>query len=646
MTPNNHRADDTPLPNADTMTTAQSSQNLAVPELRPCFATLVIGPSQARLPKDSTALSNIEEKLEKLIGSLNEMFRLRSQSSQIPYKASERKNSSVMRVVTGLCTGTGTIARNAGKKLNLPTWVLCENREFEALADTEDKNNFLIFDDNLIQYRSAQRISAKNELAISASDLILLIWDGEASSLKNQDADEILRHAILAGRPIIWMNYEANSFILQKEAWQENVKVALSTDALTPLQIRSFFAPATDSSLDQVIDLIVDPVAAQQKYLSNYHSVKFLKNYFFETSYSQFFSKFAGRLDKLITAAFTGASVRVALTSDATHSWYGVEPRDLKGFGAFIKEPQSLKERFNWSDRIANIAAGFHRDLTWVLYLFAALAVFSAIAGSIKLWPGGNSIFWSLFELLLISAIAALVLISRRAKWHSKWLSHRFLAEQLRYARAGLPFAVFQKPLVLSPYKVERDSRGELKIHLRSAEQWILQRQLIEVALPEANSPGAFHFSRHAVEATLYLQKILDGQIKYHQASHRKYHKLAHKLHTLTSIFFAITFAAVISHLFWHPEWLLLFTGALPAFAAAIHGIITQNELRKLDLLSSAMARELKNISEAIDEALKERDSTQWLRLRGLAAKAIGAMSNVSEEWHDLIREREATLPA
>lgn len=622
------------------------SNALTAPNLVATFSVLVAGQRHEPLSEASAQFEQIQYKLQSLLQTLSNLFIKTVAASDLPYDYSPDCANPVMRIVTDAATDTDRMVHKSAKALGIPAWLLCQTTDLTSASSLVDFKNVIVFENSEDQFDRQINLSVRDELALSASDIVILVWDGDASRRRTDGIVQILRNAVLVGRPVIWIDNEAITRIITSSALCENIKIMLSTNALDPYKLKEFFTPLTDRNLGLLVNLIVDPIKAHHKHELAGTAIGDLKAYFRPCFPLHFINRFAGRIDKVITAILIGSSLRGALKKDSTLTWYGVQPSDLDGRGAFLKEPKSLKDRFEWSDRLANIAAGFHRDLTWLLYLFAALAVFSAIAGSVKLWPGGNSALWALIELGLICSISALVLISRKMRWHSEWLSNRFLAEQLRYTRAGLPFAAFQKPSILSPFRVEKTCDGELQIQLESAEQWILRRQLIEIALPEGNTPEPFNYDKHRIEAALYIREILQGQIQYHRAAHHRYHKLTHKLHRLTTSFFIVTFVAVVSHLFWHPEWLLLFTGALPAFAAAIHGVITQNELRQLELLSSSMVRELSNIADLIDEALMSTDSAQWLRLRSLAARATSAMSNVSEEWHDLIREREATLPA
>ena len=92
--------------------------------------------------------------------------------------------------------------------------------------------------------------------------------------------------------------------------------------------------------------------------------------------------------------------------------------------------------------------------------MLATLAVFAAVAGAIQLWVGDHSAFWAVLELISISLVITLLWQAKDQQWHSNWTGNRFVAEQLRYARMGMPLLAVAKSLHQASSTVSADRNG------------------------------------------------------------------------------------------------------------------------------------------------------------------------------------------
>ena len=124
-------------------------------------------------------------------------------------------------------------------------------------------------------------------------------------------------------------------------------------------------------------------------------------------------------------------------------------------------------------------------------------------------------------------------------------------------------------------------------------------------------------------------------------------HVAAHRLQLATLLMFIMTTVAVLLHFVLHADWLLIFTAALPAIAAALHGIKVQLEFERLAASSKQMAAVLAEIVSAVEFASysSETDYLQWLRLRSLIAGASTLLAGAANRWEDVVRHRRVGLP-
>jgi hypothetical protein len=335
--------------------------------------------------------------------------------------------------------------------------------------------------------------------------------------------------------------------------------------------------------------------------------------------------------------------------TDPTVCWFGVGRDDLPSArDTLVAEPEGIRERFEWSDSLANVAAGAHRDTIWVLYIFSPAAVFAAVAGAIQLWVGAHDSFWAMVELSAIGSIIALVALASRRDWHGTWLSHRLMAEQLRYMRMGYPLLMFLSPLTSARRFPENLNDSSGKPILDEFEHWILRRSIVAAGAPITVDLAPFHPHNHAQALCKYVLDVMDGQIGYHQKTHHELHIMAHRLHRVTQIAFGLTAVAVLGHFFIHSSWLILFTAALPSLGAAMHGLISSHEMERISGISQATERQLRSIRASLLRVEAGTDTTPyaWLRIRYLAGQAAQVMSQVNEQWQKLLEHRSTGLPA
>ena len=94
------------------------------------------------------------------------------------------------------------------------------------------------------------------------------------------------------------------------------------------------------------------------------------------------------------------------------------------------------------------------------------------------------------------------------------------------------------------------------------------------------------------------------------------------------------------------PPWLLLFTAAAPAFAAALHGTGTRLGIVHRTALSAEAELELARIDQALTALIEAQPPTaDWREVRRLAFAATDAMGRENTSWHGLVRRYRDELP-
>jgi hypothetical protein len=308
-------------------------------------------------------------------------------------------------------------------------------------------------------------------------------------------------------------------------------------------------------------------------------------------------------------------------------------PRGLAGPGtdrAALDSGRPIVAAFDRLDRSAVYGAYIHRDLALAVYLAAAFAVLFAVAGHIELvhglprwaWPGG--------ELVALGIVLATTLISGAIRLQDRWTACRFGAEQLRIARMCLPLLVVPRALC-SVDKVPRaDESGRALAELK--------RAVRDQGLPDL-SPAM-----SPLDAARWLNTVVADQTAYHRNNHHKLECAEQRLNLLTVILFGIAVLAVGFHLadFEDPR-LLIATAAMPAFAAAIHGVATRLAFVHRIQLSRDAETELLPIREALG-ALIDDGAADWPAVRVLAARAAEAMALETTSWHSQVRRQKDVI--
>ena len=624
--------------------------NISTPKLLPEFVILIAGPG-FDVGTEDKIVNKIEQKLSNLVLEIHDYWTKTTQTSPLLYG-----EDASQRTVTRLLSGNDTEADNWAVKVattsGLPLQrVDCENGK--ATNITTEQSLMLCHVDPADTYLSQARFIQQDTLR-TFSDILIWLGDPFETIRSSKSSIRLLGDTILEGKPIVWIHSDSKMSIVDYRKLDEPHRLLLNhnDDLLSP--ITQLFIDFDSKLLHNELTFIVNPIDARKNTLKQDSSERRLHAYFSEKEPRKFHQWIAGKIDRSFSSIVRTNGILKAIFKPISAPWYGVslsninESKIILNPESHIDEPQGLLERFEWSDRQANVAAGLRRDITWCLYLLSTLAVFSAVAGVINLWPTNPDWFWPAIELLTITAILINYGLASKLDLHGKWLFHRFIAEQIRYTRFGFPLITFQSPLLAPLRQVRSYKNGDLEICLLAPETWLFKRIIVSAGLPRLNNTSTYQPDKLCKELRDYVVKVIEDQLSYHKKTHKELHQLEHRLHSLMKIGFVLTALAVVGHFIIHEQWLLIFTAALPSLAAAIHGIVTMNEMGRVSHLSQHTIIELRHLLESISRLDFDNgeDAQLFIQLRGLTHEAASIMSNGNRQWQDLIQHQETSLPA
>jgi hypothetical protein len=297
--------------------------------------------------------------------------------------------------------------------------------------------------------------------------------------------------------------------------------------------------------------------------------------------------------------------------------WGPVKPTDKNPFTWPDNNEFNSVSQFERFDVSSTTNAKLHRGGIWGLYLCAPLAVLAAIAGEIKFLEFDKQ--WGVIELALLIFTVCFLILQKESDWHGRWIAERFIAEQLRYLRMGLPMLAIPKIFTESIWAIAEKKNGTKSLVLRSAEVWFLQKILRVEGLPQMKHQKGFVLTA-APDFMQYVEAVVNDQINYHSKTKTKTHKVHHCLHRLSLVFFIGTIGAVIAHWFIHSELLLFATIGLPAVAAAFYGIGTKLELTRIADQSELTRKNLEHVKRVFPRLTlqKEQKGTSKYRQNSL----------------------------
>lgn len=323
---------------------------------------------------------------------------------------------------------------------------------------------------------------------------------------------------------------------------------------------------------------------------------------------------------------------------------------------------EGYHHRFEQADSLANAFADLYRSSFITTYAFGAAAVLFAFLGIylelhswfwvelvlivsilLLLWAAGPHNRWRHFS-TLTEALDFLAPV-RRGRWHVRWLDYRLLAEALRQMDFLAPLARVT-PSFEVPAHLDQDDPS------RTWFNWYFRAVIREQGLIRARVDNAYL----AVYRRVLAGSIL-SQIVYHGENAAKLGKAHHRLHRAVVWFFRGTLVACILHLV--SEHLLaehlvqplylsieltlsLFAIVLPAFGAAVEGVIHQGEFERIARRSKAMAGRLETILKRVTHLSAKASSRE---LGEIAEYFCEVQLREQADWRSVFITKPLTPP-
>jgi hypothetical protein len=594
------------------------------------------------------------------------------------FKSSELPNQS-FEILTGVVDGVDVASIDTALQLGMSVNVIAPSSqdldrfasEYPELAKQLKSQACFFEGDNISELEEKQLKAIRDQEALYFADMLLVAWDG-ADTLEGGTVQLTLT-ALQNQIPVVWLNTKDNLSMHIVDAdkanaqWQVRIKLPLN-DAN---DIKAVFKPVNDSDLSEYIQSF-------QKVMGNQEKLPKVKR-----SFAGVWHKLPTWLISINCGALKKLAEEPARLNPYTKptAWLG------KANASKFYDTTPLKKTFSDYDVAATHFADRHRDSVFLLYFLSAIAVFSAVAGSIYLWVAKGSHAWGWVEVAAIATIILILWIATKAHWHPKWARYRFIAEQVRYAQVSM--VLFHLPPVLAKgagFQYFKKTNGDLKslnfmklvrqsfVNLPKVLVGVISCQgskdhkttfkpkrinpisvakqaIVNQGLPKKSGESIFVASSKLADKAQLLKDLVDDQLDYHKNNATKLHTLHHRMHKLSMALFIMTVIAVIAHFFIYASWLLIFTAAFPAFAAAMHGILTKLELSKIHNQSHQLVHKLENLSAVLEKDLGDKrfelESVEnFVYLRALYEQATRLMSQEAEQWQDLISSQEPELPA
>jgi hypothetical protein len=284
--------------------------------------------------------------------------------------------------------------------------------------------------------------------------------------------------------------------------------------------------------------------------------------------------------------------------------------------------------------RADGLASRFQRRWFWItrlIYTLAAVAVV-IVAAQILFAPNHQRYAW--FEFGVLVCVTVLLIIARFAQWHHRWISARYLAEQIR----SLVF------LGLSGVATPHDPTSLVGSHADPAEEsdWIA-RAVAEIwwSRPRCDPTDDVSFIRSVLES-----EWITDQLEYHLKTSRRYEKRSRRFAIAAVSLFALSAGAALLHsLGAGPDLVRPYTLwdflsiVIPAIGAALSGYGAQRDYARHAERSMKFAA---NLAEA-RYRLREAPTLDDIRQVALSISRI--MRIETTDWYSIVHSQDVEPP-
>lgn len=277
------------------------------------------------------------------------------------------------------------------------------------------------------------------------------------------------------------------------------------------------------------------------------------------------------------------------------------------------------------------VAGKFQKRWIWLtrlLYALAAIAV-ALVAAQVLFAPKHENYAWSEFGALV--AVTIIILVARFSHWHERWISARYLAEQIR----SLVF------LGLAGVVTYDDVSAGYGAELAGESRWT-ERAVAEVwwSRPRNDLRGEPGVLRHVLEEGW----ILD-QLNYHRSTSDKYARRSRRFTVAAVGLFSLSAVAALLHSlgsekYVHPAMLLgFFSIVIPAIGAAISGYAAQRDYARHS------ERSLRFAAELMEARRQLRDAKDVAGIQQVVLSISRLMRGEATDWYAVVRSQELQPP-
>jgi hypothetical protein len=316
-------------------------------------------------------------------------------------------------------------------------------------------------------------------------------------------------------------------------------------------------------------------------------------------------------------ASGRAAPMLVNLTS---RSWLEPAAPQIEYFSRYLARADQLASRFQ------------HRWLwaTRSLYILAPLAVL-VVAAQLDFAPRHEGYAWIEFTILVL--VTLLLATTRRRRWHERWISGRYLAEQIRSLMfLGLTGIITPEKSISSAY---RETIGEAGWTERAANE-------IWFARPRYTPPADI-----SLLVEVLCEEWIKKQQQYHMRVNESFRKHYDRVHVAAIALFALSALAALLHSLrvgstsTQPfKWWDFLAIAIPAVAGALGSYGAQRDYLR-------HAERSKLFASVLDDGTARLMSVRNLGDVQQAALSISrAMRSEATDWYSVVRSQDAELPS
>jgi hypothetical protein len=516
---------------------------------------------------------------------------------------------------------------------------------FRKILEAAEKETRLVrFELNGDRSDEGEAFRNNAQIVLNQSDLLFVVWDGIDKD-KPGGTEETLYSAVEQQIPLIWID------ACSPHNWQIIRPGQLSFGKSE----KKRHIPVADKELSEVGILVREILAVPSgsgKEMTDSDQAKWLLEFYREKQPRWSFAflwKFFRNLTGATRITFFSPWIKQFETS--------ADPDKMPDSSTLSGLDGWLNPFYDWPDQLAENYADKYRSGFILTYLLASLAVGSAlfplIAGWLSSAHHSGLIICTTIESLIILTILGVVLLTRKRRWHGRWLDYRMMAESVRQLKLFLP---------LGGGKPFPKMAGHLTQYGNPSATWMTW--YVQAVERMAGLPSLKVDNKHLKDCLLMNEALLVEQKEYHRLNAQLYARIDKRLHHTGELTLWLTLVACLTHLLpvmipdlkmtqEFEDGLTFLCGFLPALGASMAGIHHQGEFKRIAKSSAAMFEQFSQmqkdnhmlLNKLSDRGLSE-DKPVFNQITIIARNIANLMINEMSDWKVVYQDRPPTLPA